>query len=326
MGDSRGGAADFGDVTGEYLALRREAGVVTGWHELVWVRGPDTVRFLDGLLSQAIEPMVPGEVRRSLLLAPQGKLRAPLAVLRGEDEVGLLTDPGCGDRVVGDLTRFKIRVDVTIAADAGPLADVWGPDAAALVGKSVGAAPEPGRWLRHGDSVAAWIPVSRVSLPRLVVAGPGAGALVGRGPRVGRLAADTVRIEAGEPLMDVDVDEKTIPAEADLVESAVAFDKGCYLGQELVARIDSRGHVNRRLRGLTVMENLLPPPGAEVIAPGREGSAGTVTSVGESLDLRAPVALATVRREVEPGTEVILTWPGGSVPARLRALPLDDLT
>ena len=64
----RGGADAYGDVTGEYLALRTGAGVVAGWHDLVWVRGPDAVRFLDGLLSQAIEPMAPGSVARSLLL------------------------------------------------------------------------------------------------------------------------------------------------------------------------------------------------------------------------------------------------------------------
>ncbi len=322
----RGGAPDFGDVTGEYLALHREAGVVTGWHELVWVRGPDTVRFLDGLISQAVEPMAPGEVRRSLLLAPQGKLRAPLAVLRGEREVGLLTDPGCGQRVVDDLTRFKVRVDVAIAADEAPVAGAWGPEAAALADKIVGAAPDPGAWLRHGDTVIAAVPFARVALPRIVVAGPGAAALVAEGPRAGRLAADAVRIEAGEPLMDVDVDERTIPAEAGMVEGAVAFDKGCYLGQELVARIDSRGHVNRHLRGLKIHHNTLPPPGADVLAEGRDGSAGTVTSVAESLDLRAPVALALVRREVEPGAEVTLSWPGGSVAAQVRELPLDDFT
>ena len=70
--------------------------------------------------------------------------------------------------------------------------------------------------------------------------------------RVGSLAHDAIRIEAGEPVMGIDLDEATIPQEADVVDGAVDFTKGCYLGQELVARIDSRGHVNRRLRGLTV--------------------------------------------------------------------------
>ncbi len=138
----------------------------------------------------------------------------------------------------------------------------------------------------------------------------------------GRLAADAVRIEAGEPLMGVDVDEGTIPQESGLVPEAVAFDKGCYLGQELVARIDSRGHVNRHLRGVKLGSNVLPPSGAELWSGDRP--VGAVSTVAESLELRAPVALALVRREVEPGETVEVRWEGGTAPAQVLELPLDD--
>ena len=121
--------------------------------------------------------------------------------------------------------------------------------------------------------------------------------------------------------MGVDIDEKTIPQEAGVVGAAVDFTKGCYLGQELVARIDSRGRVNRHLRGLVIAENVLPPVGAEVRSSDR--LLGTLTSVAESLELRAPVALALLRREAEPGDVVEIVWEGGETGGRVGELPLD---
>ena len=319
----RAGADFFGDVTGEYAALRSAAGVVTDWHDLVWVRGPDTVQFLDGLVSQNVESLDPGHVASSLLLAPQGKLRAPHTLLRGDGEVGLVADAGIGQVAAEDLRRFKIRVDVEIAVEEGPVVDVWGPSAASLVAAATDrTVPDAGHWVRHGVVTVASVAFSRVPLPRLVVAGCEAADLVAAGAiRSGRLAADAVRIEAGEPIMGVDVDERTIPQEGLLVDGAVDFTKGCYLGQELVARIDSRGHVNRMLRGVVIGENILPPLDAAVVAGGRE--VGRLTSVAESLERRAPVALALVRREVAPGAEVSVEWDGGAAVARVEALPLD---
>ena len=130
----------------------------------------------------------------------------------------------------------------------------------------------------------------------------------------------SVRGETGEPVMNIDVDEKTIPQESGLVPASVSFTKGCYLGQELVARIDSRGHVNRHLRGIVMTTNVLPPDGAEVWRDDR--MCGTLTSVSESLGVMAPIALCLLRREVEPGTEVEVRWEGGTTPAIAKELPL----
>ena len=134
-------------------------------------------------------------------------------------------------------------------------------------------------------------------------------------------AYDSVRIEAGIPVMGRELDEGTIPAEAGVVEQTVSFTKGCYTGQELVARIDSRGgNVPRRLRGVVVATNVLPPPGARVQVGDKD--VGRLTSVGESLDRRAPVALAYVGRAVQPPADVTVAWDGGSAPARVETLPL----
>jgi folate-binding protein YgfZ len=306
--------ATYGDVAGEYASLWRGAAVVEGLHDVVWVRGPDAVEFLDGLLSQSISSLEPGMAAPSLLLSPQGKLRATLWVLRDHQAVGLVADAGRGEIVAGDLGRFRIRVAVEITPGSEPVVAVIGPDGAALVAE----APAPATWVAGGEGVVvADLPFRLGGPPRIVVI----GADLAEAPRAGRQAYDALRVEVGEPVMGVDLDDTTIAQEADLVDGAVDLAKGCYLGQELIARIDSRGHVNRRLRGVVVRTNVLPPTGARVVAD--EVSVGTLTSVAESLELRAPVGLAVVRREVEPGTAVTVEWDGGgAAPAVVASLPL----
>lgn len=310
-----------GDVTGEYLALRTGAGVVAGAHQIVWVRGPDTVGFLDGLLSQAVAPIEVGGLERTLLLSPQGKLRATAWLLKGDDEVGIVVDTDRAAVVAGDLARFKIRVDATIDIEAGVVIDVIGPAAASVVARLGVALSHPQVWARGPDgAVVSALPFGLVDLPRFIVV-PVDDVDLGARP-VGTLAHDAIRIEAGEAVMGIDLDEATIPQEAGVVDGAVDFTKGCYLGQELVARIDSRGRVNRHLRGLTVRTNVLPPLGAAVVSV--EGAeVGAVTSLAESLELRAPVGLALVRREVAPGDAVTIQWAQGSTPAVVEELPLD---
>jgi len=298
----------YGDVTAEYRALRNAAAVVDSTHDLVLVEGPDAASFLQGILSQDIEAMVPGEVARSFLLNPSGKLTALLWVLRGSERVGIFTDRGLGATVAESLNYFKIRVKAEITLDGRT---TW-----ALVGPRAGEVLDVGvRWVERDGSMLASAPLA--GLPRVLVAGdlPVSGL-----PRAGSIAMTSVRVEAGEPVMDVDVDEKTIPQETGLVPESVSFTKGCYLGQELVARIDSRGHVNRHLRGIVMTRNVLPPVGAEVWLDDR--MCGTLTSVSESLGVMAPIALCLLRREVAPGAEVEVRWPSGATPAIAQELPL----
>ena len=125
----------------------------------------------------------------------------------------------------------------------------------------------------------------------------------------------------GVPPAGRDLDDRTIPQETGrLADEAISFTKGCFLGQELAARIDSRGRVNRTLRGLEVRTNLLPPEGAAVSKGERK--VGKITSVAESLELMAPVGLSLIRRGTNPGDEVLIRWEGGEAPARVRALPM----
>jgi folate-binding Fe-S cluster repair protein YgfZ len=106
-----------------------------------------------------------------------------------------------------------------------------------------------------------------------------------------------------------------------VIDASVSFTKGCFTGQELVARIDSRGgNVPRHLRGVVIGTNVLPPIGAAVVVD--DGEVGSLTSIGESLERRAPVALANIARRVEPGRDAVVRWVGGEAPATIEALPL----
>lgn len=307
----------LGDVTGEYLALRRRAGLVTGHHEAVRVHGPDAVTFLQGLITQEVEDAPSGSVQRSMLLTPRGKLRSMLWVLRGDEEVILIADAGLGETVAGDLRRFKIRIDATVD-DPEPVSEVWGPDAKHAV-ESAGLAVSEG-WTSSGSTIVARAPLG--GLDRLMVIGD-ISALSNVRP-VGTDAATAVRVEAGEPLTGSDFDEKTLVHETGLDSQSVSYQKGCYLGQEVVARIEYRGHVNRLLRGVTITENVIPPQGATLSVGGKQ--VGVLTSPSESLELRAPIGLCLVRVEVEPGISVQVEWDGGSTAAVVQELPMDTFT
>ncbi len=297
----------FGDVIEEYRAATTGAALVSDAHELVWVEGRDATRFLQGIISQDVEGMPPGSMGRAFLLGPQGKLKALLRVARGEQRVGLLVDAGQGLKLVDDLDYYRIRVKATVRLDDRPVWEVWGPSAAEVTGLTTG-------WEERGVSTFVSAPMR--GLDRVAV--------VGEQPlsvpiRAGRLATSAARVVHGEPVFGVDVDGSTIPQETGLVPDSVSFTKGCYLGQELVARIDSRGHVNRILRSLAITRNVLPPEGAPVFAADKE--VGAITSVSETLT--SPVGLVLLRREVALGDTVTIRWDGGEAPAIVRGAPVE---
>ncbi len=306
----------FGDVTGEYQALHARSGLVGGEHELVLVEGADAGSFLDSLLSQDLTGLRPGEVVRSLLLEPRGKLRASLWVGLLDDVYHLVADAGSGADVESDLLRFKLRVEVEVASPI-PLLDLIGPDSEPTL-EAAGLATPSG----IGGSLGAAVVRGPLGhLPRFFLPKGAGDQLVAAGARpVGRLAATAVRVEMGEPRVGRDIDSSTIPQETPLVAEAVSFEKGCFLGQELVGRIDSRGHVNRHLRGVVIAENSIPPESAEIWSGDQK--VGELTSVSESLGVGAPIGLALVRREVGPGESVEIRWQGGAVDAEVRDLPL----
>ena len=246
--------------------------------ELVWFGGADAIRFLNDLISQEIGDLEPGTVRRSLLLTPQGKLDHLFWVLRGTDEIGLVVDAGKGEDLAAKLGRYRIRVDVEIEPSTSERWLVVGPFDS-----------DAGRWT--GDRSALVANVSWSNLQRTLV--------VGESPDLPLMAIDDyemLRIQAGEPLMGVDVTDSTIPQETGLVGETISFEKGCFLGQELVARLDSRGgRVNHHLRILR-FEGSAPEVGAEVTKDGEQ--VGVLSSAADG------IGLALLRRGVEKGEMV----------------------
>ena len=320
------------DLTSDYLALRREAGAVPLPRDVLRVAGPQAVSWLHSMLSQDVESLAVGSSALSFVLQPQGKLVALVRVTRAtEDEVLLDTDPGWGGRVVEHLARFKLRTKADLDALDWRSVALRGPgarEAAAATG-AVGAA---GGVAGGSSGTVAVVDADWPGLPGVDLLGPDPA--VPDGVRVCDPAAyEAVRIEAGVPVMGREADASTTPHELGLVDRAASLTKGCYTGQELVARVDSRGgHAPRFLRGVLVAANVIPPVGATLHHPdtgdgtapaGAGGKAlGRITSVAESLDRHAPVALSLVARAVEPPADVEVVWDGGRAPARVEQLPL----
>jgi tRNA-modifying protein YgfZ len=290
--------------------LRTELGAVPIVRDVMRVAGPDAVTYLQGQLSQDVAALASGASAWSFVLQPAGKVDAWLRVTRVADhELVLDVDGGYGEAVLARLRRFLLRTK----ADIDPL------DWRALALRGPGAT-EAVASLAGQDAVVAaahWPGAEGVD----VLGAAEVVASIDGVPVADHAAYEALRIRCGVPAMGAELTDATIPAEAGpwVIEASVSFAKGCFTGQELVARIDSRGgHVPRRVRGVVVPDGGGVEPGAAVRAGGDE--VGRVTSVAPAAGGGA-VALAIVGRAVEPPAEVEIAGAGGAVPATVVDLP-----
>jgi folate-binding protein YgfZ len=310
----------------ELDTLRASAGLVDcSDRGAVLVTGPDALSYLQNLVSADLDAIGPGGGAHSLLLTPQGKLDVDFRLLRVGDEAWLDCDPGFGTQLAASLNRFRIRVKCEVVdrgGEWGSLA-VRGPEAVAAAGHlGVELPGAPHAHVAWDDALAVRVPWPGgdgfdVVGPRATVQAA-ADRLAAAG--IARCSADAyeaLRIELGIPRQGFELDDRTIPQEAFLEQDAVSFDKGCFLGQELVCRIDTRGHVNRYLRRLTNLGDARPPRGAEIVAGDK--AVGVVTSSLTEAGLPAS-ALGYVRHEVQPPAEVGLRWDGGEARATVEAV------
>lgn len=300
----------------DYRELRHGAGGVVTARDVLMLAGPDTSSFLQGQLSQDMAELAPGGVTSSLLLQPDGKLLCRLRVSRvDEDRFVCDLAPGLGEEARARLERFKLRVAVDLEVRSLAMLSVRG-----------AAAPPPPAMRPAGAPTAT-------GEAAVVVAGVRWGSVAGWDLVAGQVAPpgdvrpcdpaalEAVRIEAGIPAAGRELTEGLIPAEAGIVAETVSFTKGCYVGQELVARIDSRGgNTPRRLRGVVVAGTDLPPAGA-TITDADGSSIGRITSSAFSPTLEAAVALAYVHRRIEPPAPARLGGDDGRS-CEIRALPL----
>jgi len=327
-GDERGVLLPrrFGDPAAEYAALREGAALVDlGFRTVLRATGADRATFLQGMLTNDVASLASGAGCPALLLTIQGRVTADVRVAVLEDALLLDVDVRARAALVAALEQLVVADEVELGEPGEPLAliGVEGPGAARLVPGAAGLAP-----YAHSAVTLAGVPVraqraSEVRAPGLVLHVPAAraaavwDALAGAGARpCGMEALEGRRVEVGVPRIGLDMDGSTLALEVP-VDDALSASKGCYLGQEVVARGTARGHVNRRLVGL----RLAGPMPAPLARDGKE--VGRLTSVAHGFGAGGAVALGFVRRECwEPGTELAVHHGDGRTIARVAELPL----
>jgi len=306
----------FGDdPRAEYAALTTSAGLVDlSGRTRFELSGADRANFLHNLSTNDIKKLPSGSGCEAFLLDARGHVLFHVFVVCRPESLVLETVPGQEERLLAHLNRYLIRERVELrgrTAEWGELL-MAGPNTPDILAE-LAATPFPAERLANVDMSLAGRPVTvvRVELTRpfgcLVFCqrdevAPVWQALVNAGASpCGSEGFETARIEAGFPWYGPDICDKNLPQEVGRDSLAISFVKGCYIGQETVARIDALGHVNKTLVGVRFAGEHIPTAGTELTAGGQ--GVGQVTSAVYSPRLNAPLALAYVRRGSEiPGT------------------------
>ena len=308
----------YGNPLGEQKRLAAgEAIVDLSDRGIVTVSGPDRLTWLDSLTSQSIKGMRPGDSSETLQLDVNGRLEYAMRVIDDGDTTWLLVD---GDQTEGLIDwlskmRFMLRVEiadrsadfVTIGSLGNPELEVAAPGGVPLVWRDPWASVVVGG---HQYAHVAEHPGAQWTYTeRLIDAGglAAASAL----PVAGTLALEALRIAAWRPRFATEVDEKSIPHELDWLRSAVHLTKGCYRGQETVAKVHNLGHPPRRLVMLHLdgSDSVLPAAGDSVVMAGSDDPIGVVTTSAIHYEL-GPVALAVIKRGTEHDAELTVLSEG----------------
>jgi tRNA-modifying protein YgfZ len=248
----------------------------------VAVSGPGAEDYLDRMVSNDVSALGPGESCEALLLTPKARVIAPLVVLRrGHEDFLLLTEPDLGERVRAELVRSRFAAKAVIELEEHTSHVVFG-------GEGIATGD-------YGEPAAEQLDAELE-------------------PTISAEELELLRIRAGTPAWGKEIDDRVLPAEAGLTERAVSFTKGCYIGQEPVARLHYKGRPNRHLRGLTLSA---PAPDGALLRLG-EKEVGRIGTACVS-PAHGPIALAVVRREAEPGAELSVGEDG--VTAQVTDLP-----
>jgi len=328
--------ADYGDATAEHAALRGAVGVLDlSCRGRVCLTGADRVKFLHGQVTNDVQRLRVGAGCYAALVNAKGRMQGDLNIYCLPDELLLDFEPGYTAAIVDRLERFIITDEVQVV-DAAPhygLLSVQGPQATEAINQLGLSWPLPSQALSYSGVLDAtmgqlylmnhartgskgydlFVPTAALGavFDKLVAA---AKSLDGRA--CGWRALEAARIEAGIPRFGQDMDEGTLPPEAGLESRAISYSKGCYIGQEVIARIRTYGQVARALRRLIIPADLnpLPAPGDKLLADGKE--VGHLTSVIPGL------GLGYVRKEhYAPAMQLILQTAAREVTVEVALLP-----
>jgi folate-binding protein YgfZ len=297
----------------EYELLRESAGAIDRSDRgKLRLFGAEAAEFLQGQVTNDVEALEPGSGCYAALLDHKGKVRLDMRVLRGDDWIWVDVEPGLQALVEGTVRTYGIGRDVRVeeATSSHAILSLLGPAARSRLDAEPPGAEHSFVRGEHGLYVATDLGVDVICE---AADAEGVRMALGVEP-VSAEAAECLRVESGRPRFGIDFGAGTIPQEAGLNDRAVSFTKGCYVGQETVARLHYKGRANRHLRGLRLSEPA--PPGAELRLGDR--AVGVLGSVAES-PVHGPIALALVRREAAPGDELGVGESG--VTARVVELP-----
>jgi folate-binding protein YgfZ len=312
-------AAHYGNPVGEQRELAAGRAIVDlGDREVLTVTGPDRLSWLDSLTSQSLTGLEPGASAETLLLDPSGRVEYAMRVLDDGETTWLLLDAGQGAGLLAFLDRMRFMLRVEVADRSSDFATVGSlgaevPAVAAPAGVSL-VWNDPWREVvagGHQYAAAAGHPAAEWSYSE---------SLVPRGsldeldpiPAAGTLALEALRIAAWRPRAATEVDATTIPHELDWLRSAVHLSKGCYRGQETVAKVHNLGHPPRRLVMLHLdgSDGVLPSAGSPVLSGDKEVGRVTATALHHEL---GPIALAVVKRSTDPAAVLTVTAEDGTV-------------
>jgi tRNA-modifying protein YgfZ len=311
------------ELDGQYRTLREGCGLLERADlASLLVSGSDAAEFLQGQVTNDVEALTPGTGCYAALLDRKGRVQADMRVLRlGEDELWLETDGRAAAPVLRHLSTYKIGRDVEVAEPEAAILSLLGPGA----NEAAGVGPLP-REHDHREVELAGVGCRAVAteLGVELICPPArsadlVSALVAAGAEpVTEPAAEILRVESGRPRFGHEIKPGVLTQEAGMNDRAVSFTKGCYIGQETVARLHYKGKPNRHLRGLR-----LEAPVAEddpIVLGERElGRIGTAVVSPAS----GPIALAVIRREAGPGARVQVGDDG--IPATVVELPFVPL-
>ena len=308
-GADAGVASHYGDPAREQRLLAEGLAAVDLSHRgIVTITGPDRLTWLHSMTSQHLLGLEPRTSRESLVLSPKGHVEHALHLVDDGETTWITVEPGTASALVSWLEsmRFMLRVEVAdVSAD-------W-----AVLGEPIGAESVPGEplaWVDPwpglvGDTVAYGPVEGHPAVGRgwreLIVPRAGLQAAVGDRPLAGTWAAEALRVAAWRPRLGFETDHRTIAHEVDWLRTAVHLHKGCYRGQETIARVHNLGRPPRRLVFLHLdgSGHVLPPAGAPVLLGERE--VGRLTSVARHHE-DGPVALAVVKRSVATDVDLVV--------------------
>lgn len=332
--------AHYGDVAAEHRAVRRTVGIADLSHRgKLRVTGEDRVKWLQSVISNDILPLQPGQGRYSSFLTHKGKMLTYFRLYM-QTEAVMLEDVGeIGDNTFQALRKFLLygtKAKLENCAESRGLLLISGPKALHVVQSAFGVDVTD---LKPVDFVTAQIGGHHALVLRTEETGeidievllPTDGLLAAWtsamqagdkfGMRaIGSHAREALRLEAGLPKAGADLNEEIVPPEANLEEKAFSLNKGCYPGQEVVARMDTYGNVRRKLVGLVLKDSVVPSHGAKLYSGDRE--VGWISSAVHSPQLNEVIAFGFPLRDFsKPGTELTVKFEDSRYPAIVQTLP-----